>query len=97
VIDAAAEMPVLRPLIGMSKHEIVELARRIGTYEISIQPDEDCCSLFVPRHSATRSDPEQIAALEARLPIEELVQRALQEQECVHERFPVRPNAPEPA
>ena len=47
-------MPVLRPLIGANKQEIIDTARDIGTYEVSIQPDQDCCSLFVPRSPETR-------------------------------------------
>ena len=56
VISRAIQMPILRPLIGDDKVEIVDLARRIGTYEISIQPDQDCCSLFVPKHPETRAN-----------------------------------------
>src|SRR5262249_5839659 len=54
VTAAAASLPVLRPLVGMDKAEISAQAERIGTFEISIQPDQDCCQLFVPRHPATR-------------------------------------------
>src|SRR6185369_3110388 len=55
VISRAVRMPILRPLVGDDKVEIINIARRIGTYEISIQPDQDCCSLFVPRHPETRA------------------------------------------
>ena len=55
VVDKVADMPVLRPLIGMNKEEIVGMARGIGTFPISIQPDQDCCSLFVPKHPETRA------------------------------------------
>ena len=55
VIEDAASLPVLRPLITFDKHEIVSQARRIGTFETSIQPYDDCCSLFVPKHPATRA------------------------------------------
>ena len=54
-IEAAAGLPVLRPLIGMDKAEAVSLAKRIGTFDTSILPYDDCCSLFVPRHPATRA------------------------------------------
>src|SRR5215471_6486232 len=62
VIEAASALPVLRPLIGMDKAEITQEAQNIGTYSISIQPDQDCCTLFVPRHPATRTT---LAAIEA--------------------------------
>ncbi|MBI2820818.1 MAG: tRNA 4-thiouridine(8) synthase ThiI [Acidobacteria bacterium] len=55
VINEGIGLPVLRPLIGHDKEEIIELARHIGTYSISILPDQDCCSLFVPRHPETRA------------------------------------------
>ena len=53
-IDEAAELPILRPLIGMDKLEITDQARRLGTLEISNEPDADCCTLFVPAHPGTR-------------------------------------------
>jgi len=77
VIDQAANMPILRPLIGFNKEEIVDLARAIETFPISIQPDQDCCSLFVPRHPETRASLETVLGLEAGLPVDELVQDAV--------------------
>jgi thiamine biosynthesis protein ThiI len=62
VIQQAARLPILRPLVGMDKQEIIDQARRIGTFEISSIPDQDCCQLFVPKHPATKarfSDAEQ--------------------------------------
>jgi thiamine biosynthesis protein ThiI len=70
-------MPVLRPLVGMDKEEIVADAQRIGTFEISILPDEDCCQLFTPRAPATRARIEQVDAAEASLPLAELIDLAL--------------------
>ncbi len=64
-IDAAATMPVLRPLISFDKSETIALARRLGTYEISIRPHADCCSLFVPKHPVTRGVPERVERIEA--------------------------------
>jgi thiamine biosynthesis protein ThiI len=72
-IDEAASMPVLRPLIGMDKLEITAQAQRLGTFEISIEPDADCCTLFTPRHPATRAGAAEIAAAEARLDLPRLV------------------------
>ncbi|HET7874050.1 MAG TPA: tRNA uracil 4-sulfurtransferase ThiI [Methylomirabilota bacterium] len=72
-IDEAAELPLLRPLIGMDKLEITEQARALGTFEISIEPDADCCTLFVPKHPATRVGREEVQAAERRLDLERLV------------------------
>lgn len=60
-VEAAVEMPVLRPLIGFDKSEIMEKARDIGTYETSIIPHQDCCTLFTPRHPATKARAEDLA------------------------------------
>jgi len=67
VIQDAAQLPVLRPLIGMDKVETIEMARRIGTYDISIRPHEDCCSLFLPSHPETKARPEDIHTIEGAL------------------------------
>lgn len=72
-IDDVATMPVLRPLIGMDKLEITAEAERLGTFEISIEPDADCCTLFVPKHPATKMTPEEVTRAEARLDIARLV------------------------
>jgi thiamine biosynthesis protein ThiI len=72
-IDEVATVPVLRPLIGMDKLEITAEAQRLGTFEISIEPDADCCTLFVPQHPATRVTAEELAAVEDRLEVARLV------------------------
>jgi len=72
-IDEAATVPVLRPLIGMDKLEITDEARRLGTFETSIEPDADCCTLFTPKHPNTRMSPEATQAVEAALDIPRLV------------------------
>ncbi len=77
VIDGVVGMPVLRPLIGFNKEEIVNVARAIGTFPVSIQPDQDCCSLFVPRHPETHARAELVSKMEDGLPVEELVQAAI--------------------
>lgn len=87
-VDAAATMPILRPLVGMDKEEIVHQAQAIGTYEISIQPDEDCCSLFTPKHPATASTARELEAAEAKLDVTGLVQMALDKVEEVRFVFP---------
>jgi tRNA uracil 4-sulfurtransferase len=77
-IDAAATMPVLRPLIGTDKLEITDEAKRLGTFETSIEPDADCCTLFVPKHPATRMTPAEAEAVESRLEIDRLVQAGVE-------------------
>ena len=77
VVDQAADMPVLRPLIGLNKEEIVAMARKIGTFPVSIQPDQDCCSLFVPKHPETRGRLAVVERLEAGLPVAAMVAESL--------------------
>ncbi len=72
-IGEVAELPLLRPLVGMDKIEITEQARALGTYEISIEPDADCCTLFVPKHPDTRMSREEVARVESRLDLERLI------------------------
>ena len=81
VIDEASSMPILRPLVGFNKEEIVNVARIIGTFPISTLPDQDCCSLFVPRHPETRGDLKTVCRLESTLPIDDLVQAAIDKTE----------------
>jgi len=88
VIETAAGLPVLRPLIGMDKSEITCQAREIGTYEISILPDQDCCQLFIPTHPATRSRLNEVQEAERRLEADPLVQTAVKDVEEVRFRFP---------
>jgi thiamine biosynthesis protein ThiI len=73
VIQEAAELPILRPLVGMDKQEIIDQARRIGTYQISSIPDQDCCQLFVPKHPATGARLADVQQDEKKLDIEELL------------------------
>lgn len=75
--DALATLPVFRPVIGMDKEEIIAIARRIDTFETSIQPYEDCCTVFTPRHPRTRPRLAEIEAAEEALPIEDLVEEAV--------------------
>ena len=81
-------MPVLRPVIGMDKQEIIEIARKIGTFEISIQPYEDCCTVFTPKHPRTRPKLEIVYRAEQALDIEGLIERALAgvEEETIHRK-----------
>lgn len=76
-------MPVLRPLVGFDKTEIIERSRAIGTFETSIQPYEDCCTVFLPKHPLIRPKLESVQKAEEKLNIEELVQEALNSLESV--------------
>src|SRR5580765_1303485 len=76
-IDHVVTMPVLRPLIGLDKDEITAEAQRLGTYSISIIPDQDCCTLFTPRHPATKARTTDVERAEATLPVDEIVGRAV--------------------
>jgi len=87
-IGAAVRLLILRPLIGTDKEEIVKLARNLGTYDISIRPDQDCCRLFVPQHPATHSRAEEMENLEAKLDKDGLVQAALAQAEMKEFRYP---------
>ena len=78
VTDAAAPMPVFRPCIGMDKEEIVTVARNIDTYETSILPYEDCCTVFTPRHPRTRPEREKVMEEIAKLDFEGLCQEAME-------------------
>src|SRR5947208_251749 len=86
VIGEAAALPVLRPLVGMDKSEITAEAARIGTFETSIIPDQDCCTLFTPRHPATRAERSGVLALETRLEVAGLVAQAVAATERVRLR-----------
>jgi len=83
VISRAVRMPILRPLVGDDKNEIIQIARRIGTFPISIQPDQDCCSLFVPKHPETHAKLDQIEESETRLQVEEPLKQALRSSEVL--------------
>ena len=77
VTDAVATLPILRPCIGLDKDEIVVRAREIGTFETSILPYEDCCTVFTPKHPDTRPDMAEILEEEAKLDVDALVERAM--------------------
>ncbi len=76
--DAACNMPVLRPLIGMDKSEIVNIAKDIDTFETSILPYEDCCTVFTPKHPKTKPRLSDIERAESKLNVDELIQKALE-------------------
>ena len=79
----AVSMPVFRPLIGFDKDEIMDVARRIGTYETSILPYEDCCTVFVPKHPVTKPKLEELRRSEAAVDWSEMIEKALRDTELV--------------
>jgi thiamine biosynthesis protein ThiI len=90
-IEEAVDLPMLRPLVGMDKEEIVAEAQALGTFEISIEPDQDCCSLFVPKHPATRSKAVHLRRLESAMPVDQMIDRVLAEAEVLELRPGNRP------
>jgi len=78
VTNSAVDMPVFRPLIGMDKEEIITISRRIGTFETSILPYEDCCTVFTPKHPTTKPKLDNILKSEARLEVEALIEKAIE-------------------
>jgi thiamine biosynthesis protein ThiI len=87
-IGRVVTLPVLRPLIGMDKEEITLQAQRLGTYPVSIIPDQDCCTLFTPRHPATKARVHDVEAAEAALAIDEIVRAAAEAAVVERFRFP---------
>ena len=83
VTDNAVEMPVMRPLIAMDKVDIMDRAREIGTYETSIEPYEDCCTVFLPKHPATKPKLDRILESESKLDVEALIAEAMETLETV--------------
>ncbi len=88
VIAGATAMPILRPLVGMDKEEIIAEAIRLGTYGISIIPDQDCCQLFTPRNPETHARRWQVEEAELKLPIAEMVKAAVDGTVTEEFRFP---------
>ena len=89
LINEVATQPVLRPLIGMDKEEITAQAQALGTYPVSIIPDQDCCTLFTPRHPATKARRADVLHAEEALPVGEIVDQAVGAAVVEHFEFPV--------
>ena len=87
VTEDVVDLPVLRPLIGLDKEEIVRLSRKIGTLDTSILPYEDCCTVFTPRHPRTKPNLEEVREAEAALDIDGLIDRAMTNREFVRIKF----------
>ena len=84
VTDEAVQMPVMRPLIAMDKVDIMDIAKEIETYEVSIKPYEDCCTVFLPKHPVTKPKLERIKRSEERLCVDELIHEALGSEEICY-------------
>ena len=82
--NSVVEMPVFRPLIAFDKLETIEIAEKIGTYETSILPYEDCCTVFLPKYPAIKPKMDRILKEESRLDVEALIEEALQDVEVIH-------------
>ena len=80
-IEEVTTLPILRPLAGDNKEEIIAQARLIGTYETSIEPYEDCCTVFVPKHPETRADLNTVHDIESRLDLDSLIEQTLAQTE----------------
>ena len=79
----SSNMPIIRPLVGYNKEEIITIAKDINTYDISIQPQEDCCTLFTPKHPTTKADIKKVEHLEKQLDVDKLIQQAIDELEVI--------------
>jgi thiamine biosynthesis protein ThiI len=90
-IGSATTLPVFRPLIGMDKDEITAQAQRLETYPVSIIPDQDCCTLFTPRHPSTSASAKEIADAERTLPVAEMVASAADAAVVEGFQFPANP------
>jgi thiamine biosynthesis protein ThiI len=88
VIQHAAALPILRPLVGMDKQEIIDQARKIGTFETSALPDQDCCQLFVPKHPATKAKLAEVEKAESRLDLTALIQLGVEGAAMEEFKFP---------
>ena len=91
VIQQAVRLPVLRPLVGMDKQEIIDQARRIGTFEVSLIPDQDCCQLFVPKHPATKARSADVEKDESEFDVNELARYGVDNAVTEEFAFPASP------
>jgi thiamine biosynthesis protein ThiI len=88
VIQQASTLPILRPLVGMDKQEIIDQARRIGTFDTSSIPDQDCCQLFVPKHPATKAKRREVEEAEASFNVQEMTRLGIERATVEEFNFP---------
>ena len=81
IVEEGIKIPIFRPLIGQDKQEIINLAKKIKTFEISIKPQEDCCTLFVPKHATAKGKIEEIERIEKKLDIQKIIQETIKKTE----------------
>ena len=81
--DAVADMPVFRPVVGMDKEEIIKISHKIDTFETSILPYEDCCTVFTPKHPRTKPVLKFVEQAEQAMDMENLIDRAVKGTECL--------------
>ena len=84
IIEKAVSIPILRPLIGLDKEEIIDFSKKIGTYEISILPQEDCCTLFTPKHATAKGNLKEIEKIEKKLNLKEIIKNSKKEIEILN-------------
>ncbi len=97
VVEGASSLPMLRPLLDRDKSEIIEEAQRLGTFETSILPDEDCCTLLAPRRAVTWTDPEPLIELERRVDVESVVEHLVEQALLMRPRLERPEDEPAPA
>jgi thiamine biosynthesis protein ThiI len=83
VISKATSLPILRPLLTYEKSEIIELAKRIGTFQISIMPYKDCCTLFLAKHPVTKANPKLVETFEKRMNLKLAIDESLEKTEII--------------
>jgi thiamine biosynthesis protein ThiI len=88
VVNNVAKLPILRPLVGSDKEEIIDVARKIETYDICKEPYDDCCSFLTPRNPETWADPAAIAEAEAQFDVNDWIDKLLVKTEKVEFKFP---------
>ncbi|MDA0711956.1 MAG: tRNA 4-thiouridine(8) synthase ThiI, partial [bacterium] len=86
-IEEVTVMPILRPLAGDNKDDIIDQARKIGTYDLSIEPYEDCCSVFVPKHPETKAKLDMVHRIESRLDLDAMIAKTLEQVELKTFKF----------
>lgn len=83
VVSRATSLPIFRPLLTYEKNEIVELAKKIGTFKISVTPYKDCCSIFLTKHPATKATPEKVEAYEKRMNLKDAIRESIEKMEII--------------
>jgi len=83
VVESVATLPILRPLIGFDKREIIDKSKIIGTYDTSILPHEDCCTVFMPKSPETRAKLDEVESVESKLDLDDLLKETIEKTEVI--------------